>query len=181
MFRQLHRWTSLPLILFLVLMIGTGVVLQFEEIGKIGGEAARPPAVENAANGNYPSDKAIQAQLIEAFAKAREANPDFRPKRIELTVAAGQEATRFALQPRGGPFIEVDHVNDRVKAEMNPKLPLHVLMIRLHTGSAMGAIGVWIMLAAGLILLWLAISGAYLYWQMWRNRSKIGRKAIFWK
>ena len=181
MFRQLHRWTSLPLILFLFLLVATGVVLQFEEIGKLGGEESAPPAAATANAGNYPSDRAIQAQLNEALASARQAGPDFRPQRIELTVTQGRETTRLAQQPRGGPFIQVNHATGEVAAEMNPELPLHVLLIQLHTGAAMGAFGVWVMLVASLILLWLSISGAYLYWQMWRNRAARGRKRLFWK
>ena len=70
MFRQLHRWTSLPLILFLILVLGTGVLLQLEEIGKIGGSdgGGSRPAVAT-----MPSDAAIAAQLRDALAKARAA------------------------------------------------------------------------------------------------------------
>lgn len=178
MLRQLHRWTSLPLILFLMLVLGTGVVLQFEELGKLGGADRSPPASASTA---MLSDEAIVAQLNDALAKARQAQPDFKPTRIELNIAEGRQSTRFAKQPRGGPFVEVDHAKGSVKAEMKPPMSLHVILIRLHTGSMAGAAGVWIMLLASLVLMFLAVSGVWLYWQMWRNRVKAGRGGLFWK
>ena len=178
MFRQLHRWTSLPLILFLFLVLGTGVVLQFEELGKLGGADRGPPASAGTA---MPSDEAIAAQLTDALGKARQAQPDFRPTRIELNIAEGRLSTRLAKQPRGGPFVEVDHAKGSVKAELKPPMSMHVILIRLHTGSIAGAVGVWIMLLSSLVLLFLAISGGWLYWQMWRNRARAGSPSLFWK
>lgn len=180
MMRLLHRWTSLPLILFLLLVLATGVYLQFEEIGKLGGRE-RPS--EAAGQATMPSDAALQAQLSEALAKAREAEPDFVPRRIELTLGDGEGKgrTRLSHRSRSGPFVEVDHSNGETVADMAPKVSMHVWMIRLHTGSAMGAFGVIVMLVSSLILLFLAISGGYLYWKMWRQRTNAGRKGLFWK
>lgn len=178
MLRKLHRWTSFPLIVVLVLLIGTGVVLQFEEVGGLaGGEA---PAAGPSPRADVDSDKST-AQLTDALARLRSAQPDFRPARIELSLAPGRETTRFAMQPRGGPALEIDHASGTVKADMNPATPLHVTMIRLHTGSAFGAAGIIAMLVGSFILLFLSISGIVLYWQMWRNRVSRGRREMFWK
>lgn len=178
MFRQLHRWTSLPLILFLILVLGTGVLLQLEEIGKL---VSVGPGRGSQATMAMPTDEAIALQLADALAKARASHPEFKPSRIELSLGKGRETTRLAMQPRGGPFVEVDHAKGHAKAEMNPPMPIHVLLIRLHTGAMAGAAGVWIMLMASFVLFFLAISGGVLYWQMWRNRAKIGRANAFWK
>jgi uncharacterized iron-regulated membrane protein len=180
MFRQLHRWTSLPLFVFLLLVLVTGVYLQIEEVAGLTGEAAKP--APSAAVSSAPlTPEQISVQLDTALAKARSAEPDFVPTRIELTVEPGQQATRFAVQPRGGPFVEVDHTTGQVKAEINPEMPLHVIFIRLHTGAMMGPAGILIVFASSLVLLFLAVSGGVLYWQMWRNRAGRGRKAAFWK
>lgn len=180
MFRQLHRWASLPLILFLLLVLVTGVYLQVEEVaGLAGEETGGSPAAGTAAAPLTPEQ--IAAQLDEAIARARAAEPDFVPKRIELTIEPGRQATRLAVQPRGGPFVEVDHAGGQVKAEMNPSIPLHVIFIRLHTGAMLGPFGIVIVFLSSLVLLFLAVSGGVLYWQMWRNRAGRGRGAPFWK
>jgi uncharacterized iron-regulated membrane protein len=36
MMRQIHRWISFPLIIFLFLVTATGVVLQFQEMEELG-------------------------------------------------------------------------------------------------------------------------------------------------
>lgn len=181
MFRKLHRWTSLPLIIFLVLVLVTGVYLQVEEVAGlvVGEESAPAPAAGVPAP--PPTSDEIAAQLATALAKAREAEPGFVPRRIELKVAPGQQSTRLAVQPRGGPFVEVDHASGQVRAEMNPEMPLHVIFIRLHTGAMLGPAGIVITFLSSLVLLFLAVSGGVLYWQMWRNRAARGRGAVFWK
>lgn len=179
MFRQLHRWASLPLIVFLMLVLVTGVYLQVEEVAGLAGEtSAQAPAIAPA---RTLTPEQVADQLDNAIAKAREAEPDFAPKRIELTVEPGQQVTRFAVQPRGGPFVEVDHSSGQVRGEMNPEMPLHVIFIRLHTGAMLGPAGILIVFVSSLVLLFLAVSGGVLYWQMWRNRARRGRGALFWK
>lgn len=182
MFRQLHRWTSLPLIVFLMLVLVTGVYLQAEEMAGLAGEGPpEPPAAAAAAAAAPLTSEQIAAQLDEAIAKARAAEPKFVPTRIELTIEPGRQATRLAVQPRGGPFVEVDHASGQVRAEMNPSMPLHVIFIRLHTGAMLGPFGIVIVFLSSLVLLFLAVSGGVLYWQMWRNRAGRGRGALFWK
>lgn len=179
MFRQLHRWASLPLILFLMLVLVTGVYLQIEEVAGLAGEASEPAPAAAPAKPLTPEQ--IAAQLAAAIAKAREAEPDFSPRRIELTIEPGQQVTRLAVQPRGGAYVEVDHASGEVKSEMNPEMPLHVIFIRLHTGAMLGTAGILIVFVSSLVLLFLAVSGGVLYWQMWRNRAGRGRGALFWK
>ena len=188
MFRQLHRWPSLPLIVFLLLVLVTGVYLQVEEVAGLAGEASGAPSAAGAPAAPLTSEQ-IAAQLDSALAKAREAEPDFVPGRIELTVEPGRQITRLAVQPRGGPFVEVDHAGGAVRADMNPPMPLHAPLspagvhdvIRLHTGAILGPAGIVIMFVSSLVLLFLAVSGGVLYWQMWRNRAGRGRGALFWK
>ena len=180
MFRQLHRWTSLPLILFLMLVLVTGVYLQVEEVAGLAGEEAGDPSAASTPAAPLTPEQ-IAAQLDDAIAKARATEPDFVPKRIELTIEPSQQSTRLAVQPRGGAFVEVDHASGQVKAEMNPSIPLHVIFIRLHTGAMLGPFGIVIVFLSSLVLLFLAVSGGVLYWQMWRNRAGRGRGALFWK
>lgn len=182
MFRQLHRWTSLPLILFLILVLSSGVYLQFEEIGKASSGGRGPPPGAEAAGAQVVPDDAIAAQLADALTTARAEAPDLNPTRIELQIAEGQQRTRLATRPRGGSSVEIDHGSGEVQVQTDDgSMSLHVLFIRLHTGSMFGAVGVWIMFVSSLILLFLAISGIYLYWQMWQNRRQRGRNEIFWK
>lgn len=182
MFRKLHRWFSLPLCLFIVLVLATGVALQVEEtLATLGGDEERGP---DASQGPAPApltDAEIEALVGIALAQSRSAEPDFRPSRIEVDLTPGRESSRLAMQPRGGPFVIVDHATGETTAVMNPTMPLHVWFIRLHTGGVAGPLGIWIMLFTSLALMFLAVSGLVLYYQMWANRKQRGRGKLFWK
>lgn len=181
MFRKLHRWFSLPLCLFIVLVLATGVALQVEEtLGTLGGAAERSVPSSPGALPEPLSDAAIQAMVGSALAQSRSAQPDFQPRRIEIDLIPGRESTRLALQPRGGPFVTVDHATGETLAVMQPSVPLHVWLIRLHTGSLAGPFGIWIMLFTSFALMFLAGSGLVLYYQMWVHRKKRGRGKLFW-
>ena len=126
------------------------------------------------------TDAEIQTMVGDALSKSREQQPDFRPTRIELDITPGRETTRFAVQPRGGPFVTVDRATGELDANMNPAVPMHVWFIRVHTGSVAGPLGIWIMLVTSLALMFLAVSGLVLYYQMWANRKNRGRRKLFW-
>lgn len=50
----------------------------------------------------------------------------------------------------------------------------------IHRGDYFGLTGRWISLLSGFSLLFLAISGAVMYWELWRRRRKAGHHEIFW-
>lgn len=182
MFRKLHRWFSLPLCLFIVLVLLSGVALQVEEtLGTFeGGEERSQAAPQSASPAERLTDAQIQTMVGEALSKSREQQSGFRPSRIELDITPGRESTRLAVQPRGVPFVTVDRASGETNANMNPAVPMHVWFIRLHTGSLAGPLGIWIMLVTSLALMFLAISGLVLYYQMWANRKNRGRRKLFW-
>ncbi len=51
----------------------------------------------------------------------------------------------------------------------------------LHRGGFIGLPGRSLDLIAGLALIYLSISGAVMYWQMWQRRRQSGRNQIVWK
>jgi len=51
----------------------------------------------------------------------------------------------------------------------------------VHRGDIIGMPGRWMDLIAGFALLYLTVSGAVMYWQMWQKRSSSGRHQLVWK
>lgn len=51
----------------------------------------------------------------------------------------------------------------------------------LHSGETFGPVGTIISLLSGFALIFFAISGMWMYLQMFLHRRKIGRGQIFWK
>jgi uncharacterized iron-regulated membrane protein len=52
---------------------------------------------------------------------------------------------------------------------------------QIHRGDFIGLSGRWISLFAGLSMLFLSISGAVMYFDLWRRRRRTGRRALFWR
>ncbi|WEK45283.1 MAG: PepSY domain-containing protein [Candidatus Andeanibacterium colombiense] len=51
----------------------------------------------------------------------------------------------------------------------------------LHSGEALGPLGVWISLASSIALLFFAVSGLWMYVRMFRARARNGAKrTLFW-
>ncbi len=177
MMRQIHRWVSFPLILFLFVVTATGVVLQVEELGGIGGSDAPARPTVSA----LPGDAELAAMVQSAAAKARAAQADFPAQTVTLDFSRGAQKARFAVTPRGGPSIEVDMKSGATKVQATPPTSLHGLMIQLHTGRTLGAFGLIVIAICSLVFLVLTITGFIVYLQMWQRRRGLGKAGMFWK
>ena len=51
----------------------------------------------------------------------------------------------------------------------------------IHSGRAFGPVGVALSILSGITLIFFAISGAWMYWQMFAKRKSAGRHSFFWK
>jgi hypothetical protein len=51
----------------------------------------------------------------------------------------------------------------------------------LHSGEEFGPVGTIVSILSGFALIFFAISGMWMYLQMFLNRRRLGRKEIFWK
>lgn len=176
MMRKIHRWISFPLILFLMLVTGSGVILQYQELGELV-EPERPKPTATA----LPEDALLLAQVQKALDAARKAKADFPAQRLDLDFSGGDGKARFGVSPRGGPSIEVNMQSGEAKVEMQPKPNLHVQMIQLHTGKMFGPAGLVIMGLVSLIFLVLTVTGFLVYFNMWRRRKSAGKGGLFWK
>ncbi|MEZ5938757.1 MAG: PepSY domain-containing protein [Hyphomonadaceae bacterium] len=55
------------------------------------------------------------------------------------------------------------------------------LLHHLHSGESFGPLGVAISTLSGLALMFFAVSGMWMYFQMWRTRkSRSGKSGLFW-
>jgi hypothetical protein len=56
----------------------------------------------------------------------------------------------------------------------------HELMKKIHRGDVFGLPGRFMDLFAGLSLIFLSASGLWMYFDLWRRRRRVGRKAFVW-
>ena len=67
-------------------------------------------------------------------------------------------------------------------AEPRPRRPSLVgTLHHLHSGETFGPVGVAISILSGIALMFFAVSGMWMYLQMWLNRKRRGSKSgVFW-
>ncbi len=176
MIRQIHRWISFPLIIFLFLVTSTGVVLQGQEAGEIL-EGERPTPTASA----LPADADMLAGVQKALIAARSVKADFPAQRLELDYSRGEAKARFGVSPRGGPAITVDMRTGKAVIAAAPKPNLHVTMIQLHTGKVFGPVGLIIIMLVSIIFLVLTVTGFIVYLDMWKRRRAANKTGLFWK
>ncbi|MEJ6011598.1 PepSY domain-containing protein [Novosphingobium aquae] len=172
--RKLRRWVSFPLILLLLLVSVTGVVLQGEEIAKIGAEQSPPP------RSDLPEEAALAAMVQKAAAAARQLLPDLPVQSVALDFSRGQQKARFGVTPRGGPSVEVDMKSGEARWLPSSPPRMNVTMIQLHTGK-FGPFGLVLMGIASLVFLVLTVTGFKVYYDMCKHRRKLGKPRLFWK
>lgn len=69
-------------------------------------------------------------------------------------------------------------------ASQKPRSPLKKwegFFKRLHSGETFGPVGVFMSIIAGIALMFFAVSGMWMYWQMWRRRAQAGSGGVFWR
>ncbi|MCW2412998.1 MULTISPECIES: PepSY domain-containing protein [unclassified Sphingobium] len=93
---------------------------------------------------------------------------------------ATQKAGPSAGAP-GAPPAAQQAAQPATQAAPNPARKLVGLFHHLHSGEFFGPVGVIISLLSGFALVFFAISGMWMYVQMFRNRLSRGRRDIFWK
>lgn len=173
--RKLHRWTSLPIVLFMFIIAVSGVWLQFYEFEEAGeGRHGRSRQVA------LPADAEVSSLVGAALAAARAQKPDLPIRKIEIEF--GDPAPKVVLGngDRRGAKVEYDGATSSAKFVPPPPMSMRGLMIQLHTGRIGGFMGLIVVMLGGLILTLLSVTGAMVYFEMWKARRAAGRKGLFW-
>jgi uncharacterized iron-regulated membrane protein len=174
--RRFHRWFGFPLIVFLIAVTVTGIYLQAAEIIAADGSSDQPRLERSA-----PDDAAIQTDVAQALAIARQARPDFPVQKVEVSYRGDAREAVVSTNQRIGPTVTVDLVSGTASYVERPPRNLRTVFILLHSGKYFGMAGLVIIMLAGVVLLVLSFTGIWVYADMWNRRRKAGRTAWFWK
>ena len=177
--RKWHRWIALPFAILLLSVAVTGVILQVQQF--FGAEEAQREKLADMTS-TYSLDT-TGAEIAARFDRARSAVQakigsgkldavEVQLKGEHPTVTfhvVGQSARKLVVNADTG-AIESDEPDVRES-----------FILRLHTGEVFGDGGVVLGMFWGLALVVLVITGAMLYWQMYRARARIkGWKRVIW-
>ena len=172
--RNLHRWVSLPVVLFMLFITVTGVVLSVQEMQGEGARNESRPTLPR------PANDALLAAATAALPAVQAADPDLKLQRIEFGLSSAGATAKFFPANRRAPGIEVDFASGAIKKLPPPGQSLHGLFVTLHSGKWFGIGGLLVVLVCGVALAVLSVTGLLVYLDMWRRRSGAGKRELFW-
>lgn len=159
--RKYHRWLAVifGVFLFWIALTGFGIQLVTLTQGE-GDEHHEAEEAPDAQAGKFALIPQAKAHGDEEHEAATPANPQ----------AAGAPAD-FACPKdwtcRPAPSAEEHEAREALE-----------FVMELHSGEAFGPVGVWLSIASSIALAFFALSGVWMYVQMWRARK--GKGGLFW-
>lgn len=190
--RTLHRAIGVVAAFFLLAIALSGIVLASSSVGVAINSAmhqGKRPGLT--ADVSSPlSDAELPAMLhttLAAYGAAAGRDAAVKVLRLRyfagmpqgVIVTGGEETRQLAFNARTG----------RVASFSEPGYPdagmpfgwdVPQIAKRIHRGDVIGLTGRWISLFAGLSLLYLSISGAVIYFDLWNRRRHRGFPGLFW-
>jgi uncharacterized iron-regulated membrane protein len=202
--RYLHRCVAVFAVAFLLLFTATGLIIGSDEIalhlsGKLPPDfeangltlqaaSANQLSTETAAEPITPEE--LQHMLAAGILGAARVAPDRRLLLVKLRIENGMKQAivwtdqyipqQYVFDTSTGALVTPDSPGQQSTGYMWP-WPVHQMAKRIHRGDLLGLPGRVIDVLAGLSLLFLAISGAVMYWDMLARRHRSGRRDWFWK
>jgi uncharacterized iron-regulated membrane protein len=119
----------------------------------------------------------------------RAADPEGGVRVIRLRWFAGVPQGVIVTGDREARQVAFDAVTGRPSSDTGPGYPrtdmpfgwrVDQIAKQIHRGDFFGPAGRWVDVAAGLALLYLCVSGGWIYLDLWRKRRRIGRHGLFW-
>ena len=189
--RSLHRGVAGAASLFLLVVVLTGAICAFGDLAvswyRVSHHGTRPGMTADVSS--PLSDAELPGMLHTTLAAYHAAMPATPIKVVRLRYFAGMpqgvivtggpetlqrayNAATGAVAPLSGPGYPVTGQPFGWQADQ---------MIKgIHRGDAFGMTGRWLSLMTGLSLLFLCVSGAATYVQLWNQRRRAGRPGLFW-
>jgi hypothetical protein len=191
--RVAHRWIAIGASALVIWLTIGGLALSADNIGANYHQWRMGPRGPGAFDGDQSSPMAdaelapMTAATLKAF---HAAYPDTGIKVLRLRyfvgypqgviVAADSTSSQLVWNTRTGAVMKM----------WEPGYPdlsfptgweLHQKLKQFHRGDLFGLTGRWLILLGGLSLVYLSVSGAFMWVQMYRRRRRNGRNELLWK
>ncbi|MBC2666315.1 PepSY domain-containing protein [Novosphingobium flavum] len=184
MLKTLHRGVSTVAAILLVMVAASGTWLGFESSWNTFSKRTPPPKPQTL------TDEQGVRLTAAAYKLFRTAEPETPVRTVRARLYAGNEeagivtGTSFTRQkiydiPSGKEMTlnEPQYPKNGFPLGLN----VHEWVKHFHSGYLFGLPARFLDLLAGLSLIFLSVSGLWMYIDMYRQRARTGRKALFWK
>lgn len=182
--RSLHRAVSVAASVLLVLVAFSGTWIGFES--SFGTFNRHKPSRETLAITDEQAQQVAQS-TIRAF-RADEPTTPIRAVRARVWYGQAEGAVVTATMPtRQRVYNSASGTEQHLSSPLYPKDPfpfgtdVHEWMKHFHSGELFGLPARLLDLLAGLSLIFLSVSGLWMYVDLWRKRAKSGRNNLIWK
>ena len=190
--KTLHRAISLIAAAFLVVVTLSGSWLAMESLifGYRMTAARTAPRVPQPDSSGPLKDADLPAMLHTTLAAYHKAMPGVAARVVRLrdykgapqgaVVSDGEVAKQLVFNAVTGERV----VSNRFGWTNAPTFPFgwhaHQVAKSIHRGDVIGLPGRFMDLTAGLSMIYLSVSGAVMYWEMWRKRRRAGHRGLVW-
>ncbi len=177
--RKWHRWISLPAILFLLVVSASGLVLHVKALLNDDEESAEK--LEDVKSKVSLSSLATQFAMVDRTRQAVLAKyGDIKIKKVEVELRQTPSTVAFSTDEVQPKVIVVNSETSIILSERATDDDR--FWIRLHSGEILGDLGRSAGIFSGLALLFLTLSGFWIYLKMYRTRNKTTSwwSRLFW-
>lgn len=180
--RRWHRWLGTISGILLVLIAGTGILLQIDEVGHI---SAPPPPPKVDKDRLSPVDPMVATRTAVALIDQRHEGRDILSFRLQ----AREGGTAAIVHFRNiAPGIEIDLATGKEKRLVDERPPKYVLLnkirllvLNIHTFGIVGPWGHIVGAVLSVFLVFLGGSGLWMWFTLWRERAKRSKRSWFWR
>lgn len=176
--RKWHRWVSVPSLIFLTVVAITGLILEVQ--GFLNDDEAQAETLEESHSSIALNDLLGSVNLEKAQNALASKNADLRLSHIEVELRQNPPVITFYTEEEKPRAIQVNAETSQILSEKESSES--TFFRKLHSGELFGDFGRSLGIFNGSALLFLTISGAVVYFQMFTRRPKNNsvRKRFFW-
>ena len=175
--RKWHRWIGLPAGICLLLTAFTGVWLECERF--FGEEEALREKVRDLTSKHTAKAPAfaIEEKLSAARTAVAAKFPDAPLDKIQLQLKGDEPTATFFLGSKDARKVVVSLLTSAITKE--DSYEEDSLILRLHSGEALGDGGMVVFMFVGVALFAMIVSGFIIYWKM-KPKKPTGLRRVFW-
>jgi uncharacterized iron-regulated membrane protein len=190
--RSLHRWISIGAALFILCVALSGTWLAVESLGLgLYFSSHGPPSVSrHTIPAPLPAAAQLPVLLTTTLRAQHSLMPDQPLKVVRLRMYGGMpQGVVIAGQGDDTRQVVFNASTGNQVTETEPGYPptgfpfgwqAHQVAKQIHRGDFIGLSGRWMDLIAGVSIVFLSLSGAVMYFDMWNRRRRAGRSALVW-